>query len=79
MREVECCVTATQHSFAKTRSNSHILYPIMRKPKTIVIGSGLAGLSAALELSRNGFEVLLLKLLLTLAGEPHPGIKTEWK
>ncbi|HKX53866.1 MAG TPA: FAD-dependent oxidoreductase [Nitrosospira sp.] len=33
----------------------------MRKPKTIVIGSGLAGLSAALELSRNGFEVLLLE------------------
>jgi len=33
----------------------------MRKPKTIVIGSGLAGLSAALDLTRNGFEVLLLE------------------
>lgn len=33
----------------------------MRKPRTIVIGSGLAGLSAALELSSNGFEVLLLE------------------
>ncbi|WP_219906645.1 FAD-dependent oxidoreductase [Nitrosospira multiformis] len=33
----------------------------MRKPKTIVIGSGLAGLSAVLELSGNGFEVLLLE------------------
>ena len=33
----------------------------MRKSKTIVIGSGLAGLSAALELSHNGFEVLLLE------------------
>ena len=33
----------------------------MRKRRTIVLGSGLAGLSAALELSRNGFEVLLLE------------------
>lgn len=33
----------------------------MRKPRTIVIGSGLAGLSAALELSSNRFEVLLLE------------------
>ena len=33
----------------------------MRKHRTIVIGSGLAGLSAALELSSNGLEVLLLE------------------
>jgi 15-cis-phytoene desaturase len=34
---------------------------IMRKPKTIIIGSGLAGLSAGLELADQGFEVLLLE------------------
>src|SRR5688500_18071741 len=33
----------------------------MDKPKTIVIGSGLAGLSAGLELSSRGFDVLLLE------------------
>ncbi len=33
----------------------------MDKPKTIVIGSGLAGLSASLELSSRGFDVLLLE------------------
>lgn len=52
------------------RRNIHLTKPnpilasfilIMRKPKTIVIGSGLAGLSAALELSSTGFEVLLLE------------------
>jgi 15-cis-phytoene desaturase len=42
----------------------------MRKPKTIVIGSGLAGLSAALELSRNGFEVLLLEAAPYIGGRP---------
>lgn len=40
----------------------------MRKPKTIVIGSGLAGLSAALDLTRNGFEVLLLEAALYIGG-----------
>jgi 15-cis-phytoene desaturase len=33
----------------------------MSKPKTIVIGSGLAGLAAGLELADKGFEVLLLE------------------
>jgi 15-cis-phytoene desaturase len=33
----------------------------MRKPKIIVIGSGLAGLSASLELASQEFEVLLLE------------------
>jgi 15-cis-phytoene desaturase len=33
----------------------------MPKPRTIVIGSGLAGLSTGLELARKGFKVLLLE------------------
>jgi 15-cis-phytoene desaturase len=40
----------------------------MKKPKTVVIGSGLAGLSAGLELSRHGFEVLLLEASPYLGG-----------
>jgi 15-cis-phytoene desaturase len=39
-------------------------YPLtlnMAQPKTIIIGSGLAGLAAGLELADKGFEVLLLE------------------
>jgi uncharacterized protein with NAD-binding domain and iron-sulfur cluster len=40
----------------------------MRKPKTIIIGSGLAGLSAGLELAEQGFEVVLLEASPYLGG-----------
>lgn len=40
----------------------------MRKPKAIIIGSGLAGLSAGLELAQRGFEVVLLEASPYLGG-----------
>jgi 15-cis-phytoene desaturase len=46
----------------------YLAFPFMKKPKTVVIGSGLAGLSAGLELSRHGFEVLLLEASPYLGG-----------
>ena len=40
----------------------------MRKPKTIIIGSGLGGLSAELELAEQGFEIVMLEASPYLGG-----------
>ncbi|HEU4853939.1 MAG TPA: FAD-dependent oxidoreductase [Nitrosospira sp.] len=40
----------------------------MRKPKTVIIGSGLAGVSAGLALAKQGFEVVLLEASPYLGG-----------